>query len=134
MSTNFESIKWIDPATISGANKPGNMPLGLISFKLRVTNVGASTQVTIYFSQPAPSGAKWYKYDPINGWQVYQHAVFSDDGTSVTVELKDGDEEYGDFDGTENGIIVDPSGFGLPSFPKKAYGGEGSGCFITSMD
>jgi len=136
---SIESIKSIDPTAISGINKPDNMPLGLISFKVKVNTIGDSAHVTIYLSPPAQDGAKWYKYDPINGWRVYPYAVFSDDGTSVTLQLKDGDMEYGDVDGTENGIIVDPSGLGISSIPdtqdtqeEGITSVEGGGCFIAA--
>jgi len=136
---SIESIKSIDPTAISGINKPENMPLGLISFKLKVNTIADFTQVTIYLSPPAPDGAKWYKYDPINGWRVYPYADFSDNGTSVTLHLKDGDMQYGDVDGTENGIIVDPSGLGISSIPdtqdtpeEAITSTQGSGCFIAT--
>lgn len=110
--TSIESIKSIDPDDISDTeNKPDEMPLGLISFRLKVDNAGDTAKVTVYLSEPAPRWAKWYKYHPINGWQDYsEHAIFSEDGKSVTVELKDG--SYGDADGKANGFIVDPSGLG----------------------
>ena len=58
-----------------------------------------------------PIGAIWIKYDPINGWQDYaSHTEIFPGRTTVKLDLKDGD--YGDADGIENGIIVDPSGFG----------------------
>jgi hypothetical protein len=73
--------------------------------------------VTIYFSEEAADGAKWYFYDSINGWVDYsEHATFSPDRKSVRLELKDGG--YGDSDGVANGIIVDPSGFGVASWIK----------------
>jgi hypothetical protein len=135
--TSIDSIKSIDPDTISDTtNKPDEMPLGLISFKVTVDNIGDTAEVTVYLSEPAPSGAKWYKYDTINGWQDYSaHATFSADGTSVTLALKDGD--YGDCDGTANGIIVDPSGLGATSTPSPpppapSGGGGGGGCFIAT--
>ena len=115
------------------------MPLGLISFKVKVNTLADLVQVTIYLSPPAPDGATWYKYDPMNGWRVYPYAVFSNDGTSVTVQLKDGDMDYGDADGTENGIIVDPSGFSISSSTdtqdtqgEEIISAEGSGCFIAA--
>jgi len=86
------------------------MPLGLISFKVEVGTAGDTAEVTVYLSKPEPNDATWYKYDSINGWQDYSdYATFSADRRSVMLELKDG--SFGDADGTENGIIVDPSGF-----------------------
>lgn len=71
----------------------------------------------------------------INGWQDYSdHAILSVDRRSVTVELKDGG--FVDGDGTENGIIIDPSGLGIDSYssPAATTSSEsgGSGCFIAT--
>jgi hypothetical protein len=135
--TSVDSIKSIDPDTISDTtNKPDEMALGLISFKVTVDNPGDDAEVAVYLSEPAPIGAKWYKYDTIHGWQDYSaHATFSADGTYVTLALKDGD--YGDCDGTANRIIVDPSGLGATSTPSPpppapSSGGGGGGCFIAT--
>ena len=117
------------------------MPYGLISFKVKVNTAGATAEVTIYLSEVAPSDAKWYKYDAINGWQDYSaHATFSADRTSVTLELKDGG--FGDADGAANGIIVDPSGLGsatpapepTPTPAPSGDGGGGGGCFISIIN
>jgi hypothetical protein len=134
--TSIDSIKSIDPDDISDTiNKPDEMPLGLISFKVTVDNPGDDVEVVVYLSEPAPSGTKWYKYDFINGWQEYPYATFSTDGTYVILALKDGD--YGDCDGTANRIIVDPSGLGATSTPSPpppapGSGGGGGGCFIAT--
>jgi len=149
---SIESAKSVDPATISdNENKPADMPLGVLLFTLKVANNGDTASVNIYFSKPMPIGAKWIKYDPINGWQDYgSHAVISPDRTSAKLDLKDGG--YGDADGTENGIIVDPSGIGSPltvsgeSFNPFASAGSdsddgggdgggsgGGGCFVDTL-
>jgi len=130
---SIESLCSIDPNTISDTeNRPDDIPLGLISFKLEVNTAGDIAAVTVYLSEPAPSEVKWYKHDSINGWQDYSaHATFSADRTSVTLVLKDGD--YGDADGAANGLIVDPSG---PVFAPDADGRATcrvtmeEGCFI----
>ncbi len=84
--------------------------------------------MTVYFSETAPENARWYKYNSVEGWQNYSdHAVFSDDMTSVVITLQDGG--IGDDDGIENGIIVDPSGYGVnDSLESEA----GSGCFVKA--
>ena len=132
--TSVESLKSIDPATISDTtNKPDEMPLGLISFKVLVNSPGDTAEVTVYLSEAAESNAEWYKYDSINGWQDYSaHATFSTDRKSLTLELQDGD--FGDADGTANGIIVDPSGpvYSSSSSTTTTGGGSGGGCFIAT--
>ena len=121
-------------------DRPDEMPFDTISFKVRVLNPGDTASVVVYFSEAAPSGARWYKYDIRNGWQDYSdHATFSNDMKSVTLEFKDGG--FGDDDGTENGIILDPSGLGTmysgsPIISSGGSGigggGGGGGCFIAT--
>ena len=93
----------------SDPNRPESMT-GLVSFKLYLAEGETTATVTIYFSRPAPIGAKWYKYSLEDGWVVYPNASFSHDRMSVSLVLVDGGT--GDQDGVENGIIVDPAGAG----------------------
>jgi hypothetical protein len=93
----------------------------------------------VYFPQPVPADAQWYKYDPDRGWSVYEHAVFNNSRTAITISLEDGGE--GDEDGVVNGIIIDPSGLGYRaqsiSTPdasdavSNADASGGGGCFIS---
>jgi hypothetical protein len=139
MSTNCKAIrafKSTDPASIPDTKgKPGALPIGLIDFKVEVVNPGDFAEVLINLSEPAPQGAKWYMYDETNGWKMYPHVVFSDDRMKVTIQLKDGDRDYGDTDGVANGIIIDPSGMGVEGIQQtNAERSSSSGCFIdTSM-
>jgi hypothetical protein len=143
--SSIESLESIDPDAISDiTNGPENIPLGLISFKLKVNNPGDTAEVTLYLSGVTKESeehledlievAKWYKYNSINGWQDYSdYATFDVDRKSVTLQLKDGG--YGDADGTANGIIVDPSGLSVsPQTPQPTPdpSGEGGGCFIAT--
>jgi Carboxypeptidase regulatory-like domain/Domain of unknown function (DUF4214) len=124
--TTITEVNSIDPSTISDFARPESMPLGLFSLRATVANPGDTGNVTIYFSEAAPSGAIWYFYDSINGWTDYsQYATFSSDRKSVSVQLKDGG--YGDADGIANGIIVDPSGFGIASWIKGAITDSSTG-------
>jgi len=135
--SSLEAATPVDPSTTDATNRPDSLPSGLISFKLKVADSNTSAYVTIHLSEPAPFGAKWYKYDPVNGWREYGHATFNPDGTSVVLELKDGSEDYGDIDGLKNGVIVDPGGVGyLPSSTpppdgEAGFGGQ-PGCFIAT--
>ena len=138
--TNVSSVKslmWNDPGTIADTeNKPDNMPIGLLSFKLEVANPGDIAEVTVFCAEKIPD--TWYKYDSVNKWQDYSvHATYNSDN-SVTLRFKDG--EFGDADGTKNRYIVDPSGPGTfnssaPTNNTSPYvdsGGGGGGCFIAS--
>ncbi len=108
--SEIEALDVIDPETISDtANRPEDLIFGLFSYRLRVSQPGATATLRIYFSGGIFTSDIFYKYDTINSWDDYsEHTTFNNDGQSVTLELKDGG--YGDSDGTANGIIVDPGG------------------------
>ena len=125
---SIESMESVDSDTICDTvHKPHNMPLGIVAFKLKTKNPGDIADITLYFSRAAPPEAKWYWHNSVDGWLEYSaHAQFSVDRKSVTLELKDGG--CGDADGVANGIIVDPSGFGLSS--SSVASGSSGACFI----
>jgi hypothetical protein len=129
----------------SAAGSPEYFPFGLINFKLRMNQPGDQAVITVYFSEPAPAGGRWFKYDPIEAtWTDYTTQTdFSADRQSITLYLEDGGD--GDADGTVNGIIVDPSGLAVSSSSTGSGGGGGgsstsfgdslpyvSGCFIST--
>ena len=88
--------------------KPQSIQFGLIHFKILVKAPGDETVVTIYLSRAAFDKGILYKYDPVNAewWDYSDYAEFSPNRKVVYLTLKDGG--FGDADGTENGIIVDP--------------------------
>ena len=129
----------------SAAGSPEYFPFGLINFKLRMNQPGDQAVITVYFSEPAPAGGRWFKYDPIEAtWTDYTTQTdFSADRQSITLYLEDGGD--GDADGTANGIIVDPSGLAVSSSSTGSGGGGGgssssfgdglpyvNGCFIST--
>ncbi len=129
------SVESMDANSIAETkNRPSEFPFGLVNFKLTVKTPGDTATVIIYLSEPAPANARWYQYDPINGWQDYStYAVFSADRKSVTVEFKDGD--YGDLDFTVNSEITDPGAVAIPAASGGSGGsGGGGGCFINTAD
>ncbi|RJQ76859.1 MAG: hypothetical protein C4519_14185 [Desulfobacteraceae bacterium] len=125
----------LDLDELPPANNQPEQLTGIISFKLLLLNDASTAVVTIFFSQPAPPDAKWFKFEPDEGWSDYANAVFSQDRKSVTLVLEDGG--VGDQDGVRNGIIVDPSGLGYstqssePSSYAPADAG-GLSCFIAA--
>ena len=143
MSTNCKVVRFfksIDPASIHDTEgKPGALPIGLIDFKVEVVTPGDFAEVVINLSDPAPQGALWYTYDETNGWKMYPHVAFSEDRKKLTIQLKDGDPDYGDTDGVANGIIIDPGGIGAEEIQQvnadtSTDKSSNSGCFIdTSM-
>ena len=114
-------------------DKPDQVPYGLVSYRLKVSNYGDTATVKFYLSEPAPKNAKWVFYDSLEGWQDYSdHAVFNSHRTMVTVQLKDGG--YGDNDHIENKVIVDPSGIGIYGAGSSGGGSSGGGgCFISTV-
>lgn len=114
---SIDRINSIDPQTVSRYARPESMTLGLFAVRAELADAGDSARVTIHFSTPAPENAGWYFYDPINRWTDFsQIASFSQDRKSITLDLQDGG--LGDADGAANGVIVDPSGFGVASWIK----------------
>ena len=117
--------------------------MGLVGFRVKLDHAGDAARVIVYLSAPAPTGAKWYHYTAIDGWQDYgAYATFGANRRSVTLEIKDGG--HGDTDGAANGVIVDPSGLGVaaatseptpapPAGSGSEGGGGGGGCFIHTV-
>ena len=111
-------------------NRPLEMPLDLVCFKLLINTPGDTVDVKIFFSTPAAEDAKWYKYDAVQGWKDYSANVsYGPERTSVVVSLEDGG--VGDADGTANGIIVDPAGL-ASLFGGSDDDGSQEGCFIAT--
>ena len=127
----IEALQPVNPSTIlDKTNKPETFLFGLASYRLRVSQPGATVLVRVYYSEDIPEATRYYIYDTINGWQDYtQYTTFNEDGRSVTVELQDGG--HGDSDGVVNGVIVDPGGIaGAATGGLDA--GAGGGCFIAT--
>jgi len=113
----IEYVDTINLNSISDLERPSSMPLGLITFRITNITPGGTIKIKVYFSERADDDARWYVYDTINSWHDFNYlerADFAEDRKSVTVTLTDG--SYGDADGRENGIIIDPAGFGIASF------------------
>ena len=145
--SRISAIEATDLDTIGGMDQlPFELPLGLISFRLEMDHTGGVARIRVYFSEPAPDTAVWLKHDIINGWQDYAaHATFSPDRLSAELEIQDGG--FGDADGVANGVIIDPSGFGIATgdtdgaadtralggSSSSASGGGGGGCFLSVL-
>ena len=142
---SIDNLRAVDPADIDDdVNRPEEMPAGLFEFSITVENPGDTAMVTVYLSEAAAEDATWFKYSEKDGWEDYtEHVTFSDDRKSVTLELKDGG--FGDADGVENGVILDPSGLAgavaaadtdadtTSDSGSSGGGGGGGGCFIASL-
>lgn len=144
------SMEVEDPGDRTAAvqGEPTVLQFGLLSFKLRVQAPGDETVVTLYLSEAAADHGNWYKFDPVESeWIDYSDYIeFGVDRKVAYLTLKDGG--FGDADGIENGIIVDPLAFGLGAESElgsqAATNSEGGGsgnsnkylpnsCFISSV-
>jgi len=144
---SITKINPMDPSNLPlSSEMPQDMILGLLNLHIKPDITGATVTLTIFLSEPAPDGYKWYKYNPRTGvWTDYtaitntggaRGAVFNDARDQVTLTLVDGG--IGDDDGVRNGVIEDPSGLGagitsLGSIGSNSFGsGGGGGCFIDT--
>jgi hypothetical protein len=95
-------------------NSAVRMPFGFIDFRLAVVKPGDRPTVKVYFSDPAPVGSRWYRYDAMVGkWQdASADAQFAADRRSLTLTLTDGGN--GDADGAANGVVVSGGGVFVP--------------------
>jgi hypothetical protein len=128
----IEVLEPINPSTIlDKTHRPQTFLFGLASYRLSVSQLGATVLVRVYYSEDISEANQYYLYDTVNGWQDYtQYTTFNPDGRSVTVELKDGGQ--GDSDGVANGIIVDPGGVAGAAASGGLDSGAGGGCFIAT--
>jgi hypothetical protein len=94
----------IEPESIPDEPRP-KLRYGLMVFNVTLDQVGGTARFELYLPEKPRIEDKWYKYDPINGW--YEFPVYID-GDKYFIEITDGG--FGDADGVENGIVVDPIG------------------------
>jgi hypothetical protein len=135
----------MDPATLPDPSGiPEDLMYGLLDLQIKTDVPGGTATVVIHLANPAPVGYKWYKYNAVTRkWIDYsatdvngtKGAVFNAARDQVTLTLVDNGP--GDDDGSQNGIIADPSGVGAASSSISAggsndFGGSSSGCFITT--
>jgi hypothetical protein len=94
----------IDPAVIFDLPRPA-LPYGLLSLNVNVDHIGGTARFELHLPEIPDASARWYKYDPINGWYVFPVQIIAG---KYILEIVDGG--FGDADGVANGIIVDPIG------------------------
>jgi hypothetical protein len=133
--TDVDGIVVLEPIhpseILDKKNKPKKFFCGLAAYRLKLNEIGASTQVKVYYSEDISGANKYYLYDTVNGWQDYtEYTTFNPDGRSVTVLLEDGG--HGDSDGVANGVIVDPGGVADATSTAGLDSGAGGGCFIAT--
>ncbi len=122
-------------ADISQTNRPEGItcPYGAFSYAIAGLTPGEEVDVTFVLPEDLPADAVFYKIDDTNGWQPVE-IVPGETANIFTITLKDGGPL--DADGTENGIIVDPSTIALTDTsvnPDSGGSSSSSGCFIHTM-
>ncbi|MBR9796652.1 MAG: hypothetical protein GYB45_11425, partial [Gammaproteobacteria bacterium] len=116
-------------------NPPDNFdfPYGVFEFRAEECDVGATIEIVLQFPQALPSDTQHWKL--INGTWVDWTDRVSIVGNKITFSITDGGE--GDTDGEENGVIIDPSGPGMPlivtaaSYSVSATAGTGGSAACT---
>ena len=108
----IESVESESLTSSAGNSTP--TPFGRIHFRIAVAKPGDRATVRLYFSKPAPSGAKYFRYDAVAGkWYDFSaYSAFATDLKSVALTLVDGGA--GDADGVANGVIVNAGGVYIP--------------------
>jgi uncharacterized delta-60 repeat protein len=116
-----------DPLTAVFSPPPAiDFPFGFFSFEVAGLPVDGRAVVALTFPSPLPSGSSYYKYDNTQGWQPFHYNAVSMTGAKTSaddptippnvVELFLVDGQFGDDDGTPNGVIVDPGAIGVPGY------------------
>ena len=94
----------VDPESIP--DEPGpKLRYGLMVFNVALDQIGGTAKFELYLPEKPYTWAKWYKYDTINGWYEFPVDIVGD---KYFIEITDGG--FGDADGVQNGIVVDPIG------------------------
>jgi hypothetical protein len=117
--------------------RPKNLIHGMLDFTMTVTP-GDQAVVEVMLDQAASEDYRWYKYASQNGWSECvpgsyaeapeDGAVFDADRRVVTLRITDNGPLDDD---TEEGIVRDPSGLGIPDDWHDEN--SGGGCFIDSL-
>jgi len=137
---HITSLQALSSDTIGDSeDKPDNLTYGLIEMEITVDTPGDTVEVTIYLAEAAPEDYTCFKYLTGSGWVDFSaNAIFNQDRDQVTLTLTDGGD--GDDDGSVNGVIIDPLGFGTdpdssstPSDGGSGGGDDGGGCFISTV-
>ena len=121
----------IEPESIPDEPRP-KLRYGLMVFNVTLDQIGGTARFELYLPEKPRIEAKWYKYDPINGWYEFPVDIVGD---KYFIEITDGG--FGDADGAENGIIVDPIGLAEMSAELEsvdALDAVGSGDSESTMD
>lgn len=128
----LKRLDLVDPSTIADTrNRPVRLISDFIDMEIGVDPPGATATAIVTLSAPAPADGKWFKYSFTYGWIDYSgNAQFNGTRDEVTITLVDGG--VGDDDGVANGVIVDPSGLGVPSAAIGGGGGGSGGCFLST--
>jgi subtilase family serine protease/photosystem II stability/assembly factor-like uncharacterized protein len=132
-TVSIVNVRPVDPDNMPGiGNRPVEIPFGFISFNASCPK-GAQIEVSIYFSEPLPSNARWFKFDYNTGFEDFSsHTKYLPSKNQIILTLEDGG--FGDADGIANGVIVDPGGIGIApeTLPALKTTDSSSSCFVET--
>ena len=132
--SDVQALNDDDPAVTQTGKPAMTFPYGVTKFKITGLIPGASATVTLVFPGDVPTSARYYKVNPVSGWQEIPFGSNNGDNT-ITLTLTDGDPVT-DEDGAKDGTIIDPGAVATStSTPTvQSSGSGGGGCFIDSLD
>ena len=110
-----------DAESIPDEPRP-KLKYGLMVFSVVLKHPGDTAKIELLLPELPRLGAKWYKYDPVNGWYEFPVSIEND---AYVVEITDGG--FGDADGVANGIVVDPIGMADSAAVTEPSGIDSSG-------
>ena len=132
--SDVQALNDDDPAVTQTGKPAMTFPYGVTKFKITGLIPGASATVTLVFPGDVPTSARYYKVNPVSGWQEIPFGSNNGDNT-ITLTLTDGDP-LTDEDSAKDGTIIDPGAVATStSTPTvQSSGSGGGGCFIDSLD
>lgn len=128
---NVATLNHDDPGVPQDGKPSAAFPFGITKFDIVGITPGASVTVTIKYPGSVPTDSKYYKADPVSGWNVIPFGSNDGDDT-ITITLTDGDPVT-DSDGLKDGSIHDPGAIATTTTSASGEsGGGGGGCFIAT--
>jgi hypothetical protein len=111
----FTRANFVSVASVALPPPGVTFPFGMLDFATAGCGSGGSVTVRLTYAQPLPANVQYWKFGRANrnatapSWYLLPATI---SGNQIQFTVKDG--ELGDDDWTANGVVVDPSGPGIP--------------------